>query len=134
MAASILLRVRNWGHLEPSRKCARVPGSTPARLANASRPPESAARVPGSPPARLANASRPSEATSRLTARLASSRLMTLPCDLGGSTYLTEDHCRPAWAACRSPGLMHPMPPARGGPVDGGPIADRELVNSQLFR
>src|SRR4028118_451545 len=113
MAASILLRVRNWGHLEPSRKCARVPESTPARLANASRP---------------------SEATSRLTARLASSRLMTLPCDLGGSTYLTEDHCRPAWAACRSPGLMHPMPPARGGPMDGGPIADRGLVSYQLFR
>src|SRR4028118_1491630 len=97
MAASILLRVRNWGHLEPSRKCARVPESTPARLANASRP---------------------SEATSRLTARLASSRLMTLPCDLGGSTYLTEDHCKPTRAACRSRALVQPTPPASGDSVD----------------
>src|SRR3954469_19843679 len=62
MAASILLRVRDWGHLVPSRKLARVPGSTPARLANASRP---------------------SGATSRLTARLTNSRLMTVPsCNL----------------------------------------------------
>src|SRR4028118_1345301 len=57
MAASILLKVRDWGHLVPSRKLARVPRSTPARLANASRP---------------------SGATSRLTARLANSRLMAV--------------------------------------------------------
>src|SRR3954454_23510130 len=109
MAASILLRVRDWGHLAPSRKFPRVPGSMPARLANASRP---------------------SGATSRLTARLASSRLMIIPCDLGRSMHLMEDHCRPPRAASRSPGLTQHMPPALGDSVDEFPTRDRGLVSS----